>query len=257
MAALDRPAVKPRPVYLNLLAIRLPLPGVRLDPAPRLRRAAVPRRHSAPAVGGPARAGLARRLGADARHAVARRSPSSCWSCSPGRISITSSRASAISDGPAHRHGLEVRPAVVGGHAGARRAPDARRRGEAMVMPNAHRRRRPLRVARLARAAGERRGHGAVHAARAVPLLWHGGLDYAAWKATFASELFRLATFVFMLSLLWHAWVGVRNIAMDYLKPVGVRLTFEVVVIALAGGLRRLDHSDALGRGGPDRARPQ
>jgi len=27
MAALDRPAPKPRPVYLNLFAIRLPLPG--------------------------------------------------------------------------------------------------------------------------------------------------------------------------------------------------------------------------------------
>ena len=27
MAALDRPVVKPRPVYLNLFAIRLPLPG--------------------------------------------------------------------------------------------------------------------------------------------------------------------------------------------------------------------------------------
>ena len=64
-------------------------------------------------------------------------------------------------------------------------------------------------------------------------LVWFGGLDYAAWKAAFGSGLFRLATFVFMLSLLWHAWVGVRNIAMDYLKPVSVRLTFQVVVIAL------------------------
>ena len=67
-------------------------------------------------------------------------------------------------------------------------------------------------------------------------LLWHGGLEYAAWKVTFANEPFRLATFVFMLSLLWHAWVGVRNIAMDYIKPVGVRLTFEVAVIALLVG---------------------
>ena len=67
-------------------------------------------------------------------------------------------------------------------------------------------------------------------------LVRNGGLDYAAWKATFASELFRLASFVFMLSLLWHAWVGVRNIAMDYIKPVGVRLTFEVAVIALLVG---------------------
>ena len=28
MAALDRPVMKPRPVYLNLLAIRMPLPAV-------------------------------------------------------------------------------------------------------------------------------------------------------------------------------------------------------------------------------------
>jgi succinate dehydrogenase / fumarate reductase cytochrome b subunit len=28
MSTLDRPAAKPRPVYLNLLAIRLPLPGI-------------------------------------------------------------------------------------------------------------------------------------------------------------------------------------------------------------------------------------
>jgi succinate dehydrogenase / fumarate reductase membrane anchor subunit len=67
-------------------------------------------------------------------------------------------------------------------------------------------------------------------------LLWFGGLDYDAWKAAFANEPFRLATFVFMLSLLWHAWVGVRNIAMDYIKPVSVRLTFEVAVIALLVG---------------------
>ena len=39
-----------------------------------------------------------------------------------------------------------------------------------------------------------------------------------------------------MLSLLWHAWVGIRNIAMDYLKPASVRLTFQVVVIAVLVG---------------------
>lgn len=67
-------------------------------------------------------------------------------------------------------------------------------------------------------------------------LLAHGGLDYAAWKTTFASELFRLATFVFMVALLWHAWVGVRNIAMDYVKPVAVRLAVQVAVIMLLVG---------------------
>jgi len=64
-------------------------------------------------------------------------------------------------------------------------------------------------------------------------LLWFGGLDYDAWKVTFAHSWFRLATFVFMLSLLWHAWIGVRNISMDYLKPIPVRLTFQCVVVAL------------------------
>ena len=62
-------------------------------------------------------------------------------------------------------------------------------------------------------------------------ILWFGGFDYAAWKATFANEPFRLATFVFMLALLWHAWVGVRNIAMDYVKPVALRLSLQVAVI--------------------------
>ncbi len=36
-----------------------------------------------------------------------------------------------------------------------------------------------------------------------------------------------------MVSLLWHAWVGVRNILMDYVKPTVIRLSLEVAVIAV------------------------
>jgi succinate dehydrogenase / fumarate reductase membrane anchor subunit len=36
---------------------------------------------------------------------------------------------------------------------------------------------------------------------------------------------------LFVVSLLYHAWVGVRNIFMDYIKPVGLRLTLHVLVI--------------------------
>ena len=64
-------------------------------------------------------------------------------------------------------------------------------------------------------------------------LLWHGGLDHATWKGLFASNAFRIATFVFMVALLWHAWVGMRNILMDYAKPMSVRLTLQVVVICV------------------------
>jgi succinate dehydrogenase / fumarate reductase membrane anchor subunit len=63
-------------------------------------------------------------------------------------------------------------------------------------------------------------------------LLWYGGLDFAAWKSTFGNEAFRLSTFVFMVAVFWHSWVGVRNILMDYVKPVMLRLTLQVVVIA-------------------------
>ena len=67
-------------------------------------------------------------------------------------------------------------------------------------------------------------------------LLWYGGLDFAAWKSTFGNEAFRLGTLVFMVALFWHSWVGVRNILMDYVKPVTLRLTFQVLVIgALIG----------------------
>ena len=67
-------------------------------------------------------------------------------------------------------------------------------------------------------------------------LLWFGGLDYGAWRGAFGNEGFRIGTFVFMLALFWHAWVGMRNILMDYVKPVLVRLTLEVLVIgALVG----------------------
>lgn len=64
-------------------------------------------------------------------------------------------------------------------------------------------------------------------------LLWNGGLDYPVWKALWTHNAFRLANFLFMASLLWHAWVGMRNILMDYIKPAGIRLTLQGTVIAV------------------------
>jgi len=64
-------------------------------------------------------------------------------------------------------------------------------------------------------------------------VVWNGGLDYATWKTLFASHAFKLATFLFMIALAFHAWVGVRNIAMDYVKPTGLRLTLQTIVICV------------------------
>lgn len=62
-------------------------------------------------------------------------------------------------------------------------------------------------------------------------LLTHQPLQYADWHAFFACRTVRLGTILFLLALLLHAWVGVRDIFMDYLKPVFLRLTAEVLTI--------------------------
>jgi succinate dehydrogenase / fumarate reductase membrane anchor subunit len=64
-------------------------------------------------------------------------------------------------------------------------------------------------------------------------LLWHGGFDHESWRALFASRLFRIATFLFMVALAWHAWVGMRNISMDYVKPLAIRLPLQTLIVAL------------------------
>ena len=55
--------------------------------------------------------------------------------------------------------------------------------------------------------------------------------SYGAWKELFQNGWMRVATLLFVVSLAWHAWVGVRDIVMDYIKPDGLRLGLEVVTI--------------------------
>ena len=55
--------------------------------------------------------------------------------------------------------------------------------------------------------------------------------DYEHWRALWDLNVMRYATILFVLSLLLHAWVGVRNIFMDYVKDTGVRLVLFVLVI--------------------------
>lgn len=54
---------------------------------------------------------------------------------------------------------------------------------------------------------------------------------YAAWKEVFAGQGVKTFTLLFLLCLFYHAWIGMRDIAMDYLKPTAVRLSFHVLVI--------------------------
>jgi succinate dehydrogenase / fumarate reductase membrane anchor subunit len=53
---------------------------------------------------------------------------------------------------------------------------------------------------------------------------------YDQWKALFTGTSMRLVTMLFIASLLYHAWVGMRDILMDYLSATSVRLTAQAVV---------------------------
>jgi succinate dehydrogenase / fumarate reductase membrane anchor subunit len=64
-----------------------------------------------------------------------------------------------------------------------------------------------------------------------VAYLVSGGATYEAWAGLFSHQLMKLLTLLTFLSLFYHAWIGIRDIWMDYVKPVGVRLLLQVFTI--------------------------
>lgn len=67
-----------------------------------------------------------------------------------------------------------------------------------------------------------------------ILLAWFFGaqdFSYEGWASIFATQWMKLATFVALLALFYHAWVGVRDIWMDYIQPVGVRLLLQALSI--------------------------
>lgn len=57
-----------------------------------------------------------------------------------------------------------------------------------------------------------------------------------AWHAFMANGLIRFLSFLFIVSLCYHAWVGVRDIWMDYVQPTAIRVTLHVLTLfALLG----------------------
>ena len=61
-----------------------------------------------------------------------------------------------------------------------------------------------------------------------VQVLLPGEMGYDKWAGMFSAQWMKVLTFVVILSLAYHSWVGMRDIWMDYIKPVGVRLLMQV-----------------------------
>lgn len=58
--------------------------------------------------------------------------------------------------------------------------------------------------------------------------------SYADWHDWMSSTPMSIATALFFLALFAHAWVGIRDVLLDYVKPFGLRLA---MLIAVALGL--------------------
>jgi len=56
-------------------------------------------------------------------------------------------------------------------------------------------------------------------------------VTYPSWKALFERGWMRVATLLFAVCLAWHAWVGMRDILMDYVQPTGLRLSLEIFTL--------------------------
>lgn len=62
-------------------------------------------------------------------------------------------------------------------------------------------------------------------------LLLPGELGYEKWSGIFANQGMKVLTFVVIIALLYHVWVGMRDIWMDYVQPVGLKLVAQVFTI--------------------------
>jgi succinate dehydrogenase / fumarate reductase, membrane anchor subunit len=62
-------------------------------------------------------------------------------------------------------------------------------------------------------------------------LAFTGEVGYYEWAGIFASQPMKMLTFATIVGLVYHVWVGMRDVLMDYVKPVGLRLVLQILVI--------------------------
>jgi succinate dehydrogenase / fumarate reductase membrane anchor subunit len=57
------------------------------------------------------------------------------------------------------------------------------------------------------------------------------GLSYPEWRGLFIPVWVKIASILFLLSLMFHAWIGVWTIFTDYVKPYVIRCILHVFVL--------------------------
>ncbi len=58
-----------------------------------------------------------------------------------------------------------------------------------------------------------------------------GKVTYGTWASLFVPTYAKVLTLLVLLALMFHVWVGVRDIYMDYIQPTAIRLVLQVATI--------------------------
>ena len=61
-------------------------------------------------------------------------------------------------------------------------------------------------------------------------MIFRAPADYAAWRAWVAGPLVSLGLLLFFASLLLHAWVGIRDVVIDYVHPTAIRVSLLTAI---------------------------
>lgn len=54
--------------------------------------------------------------------------------------------------------------------------------------------------------------------------------SYEAWRDILSSTVVIVSGSVFFIALLAHAWIGLRDVILDYVKPLALRITMLAVL---------------------------
>ncbi len=67
-------------------------------------------------------------------------------------------------------------------------------------------------------------------------LLFAAPADHAAWRAWIGGPILSVALLLLVVSVLMHAWIGLRDVLIDYVRPIAIRATLlGLIALALVG----------------------
>ena len=62
-------------------------------------------------------------------------------------------------------------------------------------------------------------------------ILLHPSLEFVVWQGLFQHIAMQVFSLMALLSLVIHAWIGIWTVITDYIKPTGLRLCIQSLVM--------------------------